>query len=236
MCRLQPGGFASRNYLDFQYPQMNLINLATCGLSFSAVESSMNLRRTLSSFLETLTFVSACWWFCFPELPRPPVPADEFEQSCNMRTEFQRSGIFDEVAQWRTLSTFLETLTFVSACWWFCFPVPRPPVPADEFEQSCNMWTEFQCSGNFDEVLQRRTLSTFLEALTFVSARWWFCFPELPRPPVPADEFEQSCNMWTEVVQWHTLSTFLETLTFVSACWYLDLQHPQLNSILQHVD
>ena len=79
-----------------------------------------------------------------------------FEQSCNMRTEFQRSGIFDEVVQWRTLSTFLETLTFVSACRWFCFPeLPRPPVPADEFEQfeqSCNMWTEFQRSGIFDEV------------------------------------------------------------------------------------
>ena len=52
-----------------------------------------------------------------------------------MWTEFQRSGIFDEVVQWRALSTFLETLTFVSACWWFCFPeLPRPPVPADEFE------------------------------------------------------------------------------------------------------
>ena len=158
--------------------------------------------RTLSTFLETLTVVSARRWFCFPELPRPPVPADEFEQSCNMWTEFQRSGIFDEVVQWRTLSTFLETLTFVSACWWFCFPeLPRPPVPADEFEQfeqSCNMWTEFQRSGIFDEVVQWRTLSTFLETLTFVSARWWLCFPELPRPPVPADEFEQSCNMWTE--------------------------------------
>ena len=53
--------------------------------------------------------------FCFPELPRPPVPANEIEQSCNMWTEFQRSGIFDEVVQRRTLSTFLETLTFVSA-------------------------------------------------------------------------------------------------------------------------
>ena len=102
--------------------------------------------RTLPTFLETLTFVSACWWFCFPELPRPAAPANEIEQSCNMWTEFQRSGIFDGVAQWRTLSTFLETLTFVSACWWFCFPeLPRPPAPADEFEQSCNMWTEWCC-------------------------------------------------------------------------------------------
>ena len=39
------GGFASRNYLDLQYPQMNLNNLATCGLSFSAVEASMKLRN-----------------------------------------------------------------------------------------------------------------------------------------------------------------------------------------------
>ena len=199
-----------------------------------------------------MKFVSACWWFCFPELPRPPVPADEFEQSCHRWTEFQRSEILDEVVQWRTLSAFLDTLTFVSACWWFCFPeLPRPPVPADESEQSCNMWTGFQRSGIFDEVAQWRTLSTFLETLTFVSA-CWFCFPELPRPPVPADEFEQSCNMWTEfqrsgildeVVQWRKFSTFLETLTFVSACWwfcsqhaggfasrdYLDIQHPQMN-------
>ena len=97
-----------------------------------------------------------------------------------MWTEFQRSGIFDEVVQWRTLSTFLETLTFVSACWFCCPELPRPPVPADEFEQSCNMWTEFQRSGIFDEVAQWRTLSTFLETLTFVSECWWFCFPELP--------------------------------------------------------
>ena len=111
----------------------------------------------------------------FPELPRPPAPANEFEQSCNMWTEFQRSGIFDEVAQWRTLSTFLETLTFVSACWWLCFPeLPRPPVPADEFEQSCNMWTEFQRCGILDEAVQWRTLSTFLETLMFVSAAGGF--------------------------------------------------------------
>ena len=167
--------------------------------------------RTLSTFLETLTFVSACWWFCFPELPRPPVPADEFEQPCNMWTEFQRGGIFDEVVQWRTLSTFLETLTFVSACRWFCFPeLPRPPVPADEFEQSCNMWTEFQRNGIFDEVVQWRSLSTFLETLTFVSACWWYCFPELPRPPVPADELSQHAR------------------GFASRN-YLDLQYPQMN-------
>ena len=117
-----------------------------------------------------VVLLSACWWFCFPGLPRHPAPADEFEQSCNMWTEFQRSGIFDEVVQWCTLSTFLETLTFVSACWWFCFlELPRPPVPADEFDQSGNMWTEFQRSGIFDEVVQWRTLSTFLETLTFVS-------------------------------------------------------------------
>ena len=52
-----------------------------------------------------------------------------------MWIEFQRCGIFDEVVQWRTLSTFLESLTFVSACWSFCFPeIPRPPVPGYEHE------------------------------------------------------------------------------------------------------
>ena len=52
-----------------------------------------------------------------------------------MWTEFQRSGIFDDVVQWRTLSTVFESLTFVSACWWFCFPeMSRPPVPAYEEE------------------------------------------------------------------------------------------------------
>ena len=40
---LSAGGFASRNYLDLQHAQMKLNNLATCGLSFSAVESSMKL-------------------------------------------------------------------------------------------------------------------------------------------------------------------------------------------------
>ena len=150
--------FCLRNYLDLQYPQMNLNNLATCGLSFSAVESWIKFwNGVLCLPSGNFAFVS-CWWFCFPEPPRPPVPADEFEQSCNMWTEFQRSGIFDEVVQWRTLCTFLETLTFVSACWWFCFPgLPRPPVPADECKQSCNMWTAMAyfvyLSGNFDVCL-----------------------------------------------------------------------------------
>ena len=69
-----------------------------------------------------------------------------------MWTEFQRSGIFDEVVQWSTLSTFLETLTFVSACWWFCFPeLPRPPVPADEFES-------IQHLAHLDMILEVLTL------------------------------------------------------------------------------
>ena len=52
-----------------------------------------------------------------------------------MWTELRHSGIFDDVAQWHSLATFLDTLTFFFACWQYCFPGLRPPsVPVDEYE------------------------------------------------------------------------------------------------------
>ena len=44
-------------------------------------------------------------------------------QTCIMWTELQRSGIFGDVAQWHSLATFLDTLTFFSRCWRHCFPI-----------------------------------------------------------------------------------------------------------------
>ena len=55
--------------------------------------------------------------------------------------------------------------------------------------------------------MQWRTLSTFPEALTFVSACWCFCFLEMSRPPVPAYEYEP--------VQHLHLNMILEVLTLV---------------------
>ena len=51
-------------------------------------------------------------------------------QTFIMWTELQRSGIFEDVAQWHT---FLDTLTFFSACWRYCFPgLQLPTAPPDE--------------------------------------------------------------------------------------------------------
>ena len=47
----------------------------------------------------------------------------------------RHGGIFEDVAQWHSLATFLDTLTFFSACWRYCFPgLQRPSVPMDEYE------------------------------------------------------------------------------------------------------
>ena len=56
-------------------------------------------------------------------------------QTFIMWTELQRSGIFEDVAQWYSLATFLDTLTFFSACWRYCFPgLQLPTAPPDEYE------------------------------------------------------------------------------------------------------
>ena len=53
-------------------------------------------------------------------------------QTFIMWTELQRSGMFEDFAQWHSLATFLE---FFSACWRYCFPgLQLPTAPADEYE------------------------------------------------------------------------------------------------------
>ena len=52
-----------------------------------------------------------------------------------MWTELRHSGIFDDVAQWHSLATFLNSLTVFSTCWQYCFPrLPPSSIPMDEYE------------------------------------------------------------------------------------------------------
>ena len=48
-----------------------------------------------------------------------------------MWKEFQQSGIFDDVVRWQSLSSFLDTLTFISVCWSFAFPDQLRPAAPD---------------------------------------------------------------------------------------------------------
>ena len=50
-----------------------------------------------------------------------------------MWSEFRPSGILDDLVRWQSLSTFLSSLAFISACWTFVvLELPRPAVPAHE--------------------------------------------------------------------------------------------------------
>ena len=70
-----------------------------------------------------------------------------------MWTELRHSGIFDGVAQWHSLATFLNSLTVFSTCWQYCFPgLPPPSIPMDEYES----------------IQQLPQLDLILEALTVV--------------------------------------------------------------------
>ena len=39
-----------------------------------------------------------------------------------MWSEFRSSGILDDLVRWQSLSTFISSLAFISACWSFVFP------------------------------------------------------------------------------------------------------------------
>ena len=70
-----------------------------------------------------------------------------------MWSEFRPSGILDDLVRWHSLSTFLSSLAFTSACWAFAFPeLPRPAVPAHEVAS----------------VLKLAHVDMILEALTLV--------------------------------------------------------------------
>ena len=52
-----------------------------------------------------------------------------------MLAELRRCGIYDDVAQWHSLDTFLRSLTMFSTCWQYFFPgLPPPSIPIDEYE------------------------------------------------------------------------------------------------------
>ena len=51
--------------------------LSSCGRSLDRVGFSMVRWHSISTFLSSLAFISACWTLVFPELPRPAVPAHE---------------------------------------------------------------------------------------------------------------------------------------------------------------
>ena len=57
-----------------------------------------------------------------------------------MLAELRRCGIYDDVAQWHSLDTFLHSLTMFSTCWQYCFPgLPPPSIPIDEYESVAHL-------------------------------------------------------------------------------------------------
>ena len=57
-----------------------------------------------------------------------------------MLAELRRCGIYDDVAQWHSLDTFLHSLTMFSTCWQYCLPgLPPPSIPTDEYESVAHL-------------------------------------------------------------------------------------------------
>ena len=70
-----------------------------------------------------------------------------------MWSEFRSSGILDDLVRWHSLSTYLSSLAFISACWTFVFPeLLRPAVSAHQIAS----------------ILQLAHVDMILEALTLV--------------------------------------------------------------------
>ena len=70
------------------------------------------------------------------------------------------------------------------------------------------MLAQLRRCGIHDDVAQWHSLDTFLHSLTMFSTCWHYCFPGLPPPSIPADEYES-------IAQLPWLGLILEVLVVV---------------------
>ena len=70
------------------------------------------------------------------------------------------------------------------------------------------MLDELRRCGIYDDVAQWQSLDNFLHSLTMFSTCWQYCFPGLPPPSIPADEYES-------ITQLPWLGLILEVLVVV---------------------
>ena len=70
------------------------------------------------------------------------------------------------------------------------------------------MLAELRRCGIYDDVAQWQSLDNFLHSLTMFSTCWQYCFPGLPTPSIPADEYES-------ITQLPWLGLILEVLVVV---------------------
>ena len=70
------------------------------------------------------------------------------------------------------------------------------------------MLAELRRCGIYDDVAQWQSLDNFLHSLTMFSTCWQYCFPGLPLPSIPADEYES-------ITQLPWLGLILEVLVVV---------------------
>ena len=140
-----------------------------------------------------------------------------------MWSKFRSSGILDDLVRSHSLSTFLSSLAFISACWAFAFPeLPRPAVPAHEVAS----------------ILKLAHIDMILEALTLarVSLRVPAgAFSSTPNPTAnryelhrcPLSAFLLLCFLQRLVLQHNgDIPAFFEVLHFYKAALFRDIMFP----------